>query len=172
MSDPSASSAGAPQRAPGRPAPTRTDLRLVQISRAKSRSRQLIFAFALVIMFAALLTSALFHGVLVAGQQRLDHMDRRVEQRQMELSRSRLRVAQLSSPARVVDAAKRSGMIVPDHTTWLSGKAAPTTPPGNDAAPPSAGQKPSGGVQSGTELASRQSAVLPPNQPARTAPAR
>ena len=81
-------------------------------------------------MFVAFLGSAVFHSVLVSGQQRLDRMDRRLEQRQQELSRAQLRVAELKSPARIVAAAQRSGMIVPGHTTWLAAKPPTTGAPG------------------------------------------
>ena len=84
-------------------------------------------------MFSALLASAVFHSVLVAGQQRLDRLDQRVAKSQQELDRSQLQVAELSSPSRIVAAAKRSGMVVPDHTTWLAAKPPITTTPSTPA---------------------------------------
>jgi cell division protein FtsL len=136
MSDQAISTARAPQRAPTRTAPTRTELRLVQEAKKRSRARQLVCAFALVIIFTALLASAVFHSVLVGGQQRLDRLDQRVEQRQQVLSRAELRVAQLSSPPRIVAAAKQRGMVLPAHTTWLA-----ATLPATVAPAPSAGGK-------------------------------
>ena len=129
MSDRASSTARAPQRTPSRTTPTRADLRLVQAAKKRSRSRQLVGALALVIMFSALLASAVFHSVLVAGQQRLDRLDQRVAKSQQELDRSQLQVAELSSPSRIVAAAKRSGMVVPDHTTWLAAKPPITAAP-------------------------------------------
>ncbi len=116
----------------------------------------MMFALALVVVFAAVLASAVFHSVLVADQQRLDRMDQRLEQRQQAISRARLRVAELSSPARVVAAAQRRGMVVPDHTTWLSAGAPTTGTPAGGAAPPAAGGPPASAGSSsgsGSELA-------------------
>ncbi len=147
MSDQAISTARAPQRTPSRSAPTRTELRLVQEAKKRSRARQLVCALAMVIMFTALLASAVFHSVLVGGQQRLDRLDQRVEQRQQELSRAELRVAELSSPSRIVADAKRRGMVLPAHTTWLAATPPATAPP----TPPTAGTiKPGGGAELAT----------------------
>ncbi len=161
MSDRATSTARAPQRTSGRSTPSRTDLRIVQTGKARARSRQLACSLALVVMFSALLASAVFHSVLVAGQQRLDRLDTRVEQRQQLLSRARLRVAELSSPGRVVATAKRRGMVLPDHTTWLA-----ATPPASAPAAPAAGQaRPSGST--GNELAGGRGGPAPAGRTAR-----
>jgi cell division protein FtsL len=148
MSDQAISHPGMPQRARSRPAPTRTELRLVQEAKKRSRARQAVCVFALVIMFSALLASAIFHSVLVAGQQRLDRLDQQVDQRQQVLSRAQLRVAQLSSPSRIVAAAKQRGMVLPGHTTWLAATPPPTTVPSaapGGTAPASGGELATGG---------------------------
>ncbi len=148
MSDQAISTSHAPHGAPERTGSTRTDLRVVQEAKKRSRARQVVAALAVVVIFSALLASAVFHSVLVSGQQRLDNLNQRVEQRQQVLSRAELRVAELSSPARIVAAAKGRGMVVPDHTTSLT-----ATPP--TAGAPSGPSLPAGKATSGpgSELA-------------------
>lgn len=159
MGDRAVITANAPQPTP-KAAPDRADLQLVGAHRRSTRPGQVVFGAVLIIMFTALLASAVFHSVLVAGQQRLDHVDQRLAQSQQELSRSRLRVAELSSPARVVAAAQQAGMIVPGHTIWLSsnGPSNPTTPgppvtPPPATAPPSTAPATAPSAPHGSELA-------------------
>lgn len=179
MSDQALSTATEIQRVPRRSGATRAELRVVQEAKQRSRSRQLACAAVLVVMFGALLASAVFHSVLVSGQQRLDRLDQRVGERQNSLSRSQLRVAELSSPSRIVAAAKRSGMVVPGHTTWLAAtpQTTPSTPRATPAGPrPSVGSTPS--TAPGSELASGKAAgthhpatpkAKPPAKPRTTA---
>ncbi|MCU1354060.1 MAG: hypothetical protein JWM05_3269 [Acidimicrobiales bacterium] len=121
----------APQRSPGgAPASTRRpDLRVVEPAR---RGRAgLVVASSMLLVFAALLASAIFHSVLVTGQQRLDSTDRAVSEQEHLIEQQRLKVAELQSPGRIVVAARSQGMIEPDRTHWVA-------PPGPDGVSPPA----------------------------------
>lgn len=90
---------------------------------APRRSRAaLLTAVAVIVVFGALFLNAVFHTVLVSGQQELDTLNREVEVSQQRNQRLRLRAAGLASPTRIVAAASRDGMVVPDRTSWLSAR--------------------------------------------------
>lgn len=125
---------GLPQPATRRADPS-PELRLVGAPGVGRRAGRAVLILAVVGMFAALLISAVFHSVLVSGQQRLDRLDQRVRTDQQRLADARLRVAMLSSPQRVVAAAQKQGMVVPDRVTWLT-TPPPVSSPAPAAAPP------------------------------------
>lgn len=115
--------AAAPRRrsAPARPAsrePVRPELRVVEAPARSSRA-PLAVAMAVVVLFGALFANAMFHSVLVSGQERLDTLNLRVEQEQARNQRLRLKVADLESPLRIVRAAERDGMVWPGTITWV-----------------------------------------------------
>jgi cell division protein FtsB len=74
-------------------------------------------AVALLVPFA--LAGA--HAVLVSGQDRLDHLESDVDAARARYAESRLQVAELEAPERIVREAKdRLGMVQPDRVIYLS----------------------------------------------------
>lgn len=81
------------------------------------------------IVIAALLALAVMHALLIGGQVRLDGMRRDVAAETEAIRRLELRVAELESPGRVLDAARdRLGMVQPAEVGYL-------LPVGVDGAP-------------------------------------
>lgn len=77
-------------------------------------------AMTVVMVFTSLFGNAVIHSDLVSGQTRLDAIE---EQRLAVATRNErleLEVAQLESPERLVNEAKRLGLIEPDEITWLT----------------------------------------------------
>ncbi|MEY2462250.1 MAG: hypothetical protein QOH64_388 [Acidimicrobiaceae bacterium] len=71
-------------------------------------------------LFAVLFGLVLCHTLLVQNQQRLDRIDTQVREQQALYQRSRLAVAQLEAPARIVAAAtQRLHMVPPPGTSYL-----------------------------------------------------
>lgn len=134
-----------PQRAPHREQ-RRPDLRVVRSrTRARRPRRGVIVGGALVVVFGALLASAVFHALLAQGQQRLDHTDQKVSQAQDRYDRLRLELDRLSAPARIVNEAHRLGMVQPDSVQTV------TPPPGaGEAVPDVAGAVSSDPALTGT----------------------
>jgi len=167
-----------PQRGPRPAAPPPPDLRIVGSPRTRRRAGRAVLALALLVMFGALLMSAVVHTILVSGQQRLDRMDQRVERDQQRLARMRLKVALLSSPQRVVAAAQAEGMVVPDRVIWLTpGRGSSTAPfapapvpPTTSPAPPPTSTPRAG--QGGSELAGRPTGDGTAGRSPDTSPAR
>lgn len=72
------------------------------------------------IVIAALLGLAVMHAVLIGGQVRLDAMRSGVASETEAIRRLELRVAELESPDRVLDAARdRLGMVQPTEVGYL-----------------------------------------------------
>lgn len=95
------------------------------------------------IVIVALFALAAMHALLIGGQLRLDGMQREVASESEEIRRLRLRVAELESPDRVLDAARdRLGMVLPDEVGYLlpatvdTGDDAPVTVEPAQAPPP------------------------------------
>lgn len=111
----------APRPRPGTGAttgPGRPDLRVVEDAR---RSRAGIYgALVATLIFGTLFLNAGFHTLLVSGQQRLDTLNDRVLEQQKLNQRKRVEVAGLESPDRIVQAAKKDNMVLPDEVHWLS----------------------------------------------------
>lgn len=120
---PTASRAGA--AAPARPArplrpsstPVAPALRLVPRRRRRTRA---VVTLATVVVFVVLFATAAVHTTIVSGQRDLDRIDERIQTGERRNQALRLRVAELGSPGRVVDAATADGMEVPDEVTWLT----------------------------------------------------
>jgi len=79
-----------------------------------------VLAFAMVLVFGSLMTSAILHGLLVSGQSHLDQIDRDIDVKQRELDREKLELANLQSPARIVAEATDAGLIPAPEQHWLS----------------------------------------------------
>lgn len=93
----------------------------------RPRRTPAVLVVATVLVFGSLLTSAMFHGMLVSGQSRLDRLDAQLQDERAALAREKLDLAHLQSPARIAAAAEKMGMVRADGQTWLS--------PGTDAPP-------------------------------------
>jgi hypothetical protein len=85
----------------------------------------MILATAGVVVFAALLASAVFHSMLVSGQARLDDIGVQTRLEQSRLQREQLRLADFQSPERIAREAKKMGMVPAAKQSWVS--------PGGDA---------------------------------------
>lgn len=125
-----------PRRAPrGRPS-ARPDLRVVRRPQRRPRTRVAVVSSAIVVVFVALLASAVFHALLAQGQQRLDKLNRDVATQQDQYERTRYQVAQLGAPQSVVAAATKLGMVQPAQRTLLAPPAASADPAGAATAGP------------------------------------
>jgi hypothetical protein len=80
-------------------------------------------------LFLALFGNAVAHSVLVSGQERLDGLTSEVEREQARNEKLHLRAAELEAPDRIVNEAKRMGLIPAQQTTWLT----PSDDPGSVA---------------------------------------
>lgn len=134
------SPARAARSAPRRPlslatSSSRPDLRVVPAPTRRLRSG-VSFALSTVIVFAALIVSAVAHSVLVSGQADLDRMATEVRQEREGLEADRVVLAANQSPQRIAAEAQRLGMVPADTQTWIS--------PGTGAAPVVVGEQ--GGV--------------------------
>lgn len=130
----------APRRAgPAAEWPSRPQLRIVAHQAPRGRVR-LVLALSTVLVFAVLLLAAAVHTTIASGQRELDRVDTRITEATRQNQGLRLQVAELQSPARIVEAATRDGMVVPEDVTWLSPGEAPAPPtpadePGTEGAP-------------------------------------
>lgn len=102
-----------PRRAPAQP-----DLRVVD---APGRRLGAIGVAGVVLLFGLLFGLVVAHTVLVQNQQHLDRVQQEIRDAQARYQAQRLQVAQLESPARVVEeATTRLGMVTPPGTTYLT----------------------------------------------------
>ena len=115
--------------APATPRPTTVErpshLRVVRP--AERRRRRLTPATAVLLtaaLFVTLLAVAVAQTVLVQGQVHLDDLDGQLTEEQARYQELRKDVAELESPARIVDAAHAQGMVTPDDLRYLQ----PTAP--------------------------------------------
>ena len=119
----SAAPARRPLRRPVAPA-TRPKLRVVTDARVQAADRRrrlkvkVVGAGVLAAVFLFLLAAS--HAVLVTGQGRLDQLESQVVESQARYSANRLKVAELESPARIVQAAQELGMVPPPGVTYLT----------------------------------------------------
>ena len=89
-----------------------------------------VVAVALVVVFASVLASAVFHSVLVTGQGRLDDLQGRVARSTQDVARQRLALAEAQSPDKLAAAAQTLGLVIPPKQIWLATPAPDgTTPP-------------------------------------------
>jgi len=98
-------------------------------------------------LFLALFGNAFAHSMLVAGQERLDGLTSEVEREQARNEKLHLQAAQLEAPDRIVNEAKRMGLIPAQQTTWLT----PSDDPGSVASATESRTDP--GAGSNNELA-------------------
>ena len=116
----------APSHHQGGPAPARRPehrrsqhLRPVERPRPK-RSPAVPALVGVGIVVVALLGLAVMHALLIGGQVRLDAMRSSVASETESIRRLELRVAELESPDRVLDAARdRLGMVQPTEVGYL-----------------------------------------------------
>ncbi len=121
--------AAAPEHRPD----LRPDLRVVARPARRSRTG-VVVAAAMVVVFVALLASAVAHSLLVSGQAELDRVDREIRAEQELLQQDRLRLARYQSPQRIALVAAELGMVPADGETWLrSGSSAPPVATGTPA---------------------------------------
>lgn len=112
---PSRVGVGAPSRRPVR----RPGRHLRPVERPR-RSPAVPALVAVGIVIVALLALAVMHALLIGGQVRLDAMHRDVAAETESIRRLELRVAELESPDRVLDAARdRIGMVQPAEVGYL-----------------------------------------------------
>lgn len=143
----------APARRPAprttvRPRPERQQarprLRVVDDTRlgiaARRRRARLIVVVAAFTAAGLLFALAASNAMLVSGQARLDRLQRDVAEAQSQYSENRLRVAQLESPDRIVEAARaRLGMVPPPAVTYLTPSEAVADEVGRPEAPATTG---------------------------------
>ncbi len=88
---------------------------------ARQRRARFIVTLVVAVVVGSVFALAAAHAYLVSGQSKLDRLTAQVEQARATYSRSRLEVAQLGSPARIVtEATSRLGMVTPATTRYLS----------------------------------------------------
>lgn len=109
------------EAAPARRPEHRRGPHLRPVERPRPRRSPLVPALVGVgIVIAALLGLAVMHAVLIGGQVRLDAMRSGVASETEAIRRLELRVAELESPDRVLDAARdRLGMVQPTEVGYL-----------------------------------------------------
>src|SRR5262249_39083365 len=98
-------------RAVAVPAPLRQPARILRLVRqgeitpkARKRRARMAAAFTVCLIGVGLFATVAFHVVLTQNQFRLDHLNDRAAEEQARYQRLRLQVAELESPARIVDA--------------------------------------------------------------------
>jgi cell division protein FtsL len=105
-------------RPKARPAPARPDLRVVG---AQRRRLGAIGVIGVLFVFGLLFGLVVFQTMLVQSQQHLDKVQQQIRDAQAQYQSQRLKVAQLESPARIVEeATTRLGMVTPPGTTYLT----------------------------------------------------
>ncbi|CAN5569465.1 hypothetical protein BH20ACT2_BH20ACT2_23860 [soil metagenome] len=113
-----------PQRRPAVPpapaTPRPRHLRTVEAAPRRRLTPGLLATLVVTVVFGALFALAVFHTVVLQGQQRLDRLDQQVLDATADYQRSRLAVAQLESPERIVDAALAQGLVPADDVTYLN----------------------------------------------------
>jgi cell division protein FtsL len=118
---------GDPQRTHGaaalRPEPARhveprPDLRLVSVPRRRLRVG-LLSSVLIVTFFVGLFALAAMHSLVVQAQFELDRIDEQVATRQNQIDARRVEVAEMESPAAIVEAADGLGMVAPDDVVYL-----------------------------------------------------
>ncbi len=124
---------------PPRPRP---QLRVVRDPAPRSRAG-LVVAFAIVVVFGALVAAAMAHSFLVSGQAHLDQVNEQVRSEQELLQREQLRLADAQSPGRITREALKLGMVPATENNWVSpgngsGAVVTTTDPSTTSATTSA----------------------------------
>ena len=135
-----------PPAAPRAKRSRRAPLRVVRPARGRRRSRAplLILSGAII---AGLLVGIVSLQALVAQQSfRMQDLQGRTQQLQLQYGELKARAAALSAPSRVAAAARRQGMVLPDasqvQTIRVPGVASSAKGTTQSDVPPSAGLKP------------------------------
>jgi hypothetical protein len=79
-----------------------------------------VLAVAMVLVFGSLMASAMFHGLLVSGQSDLDQLDTQIQLEKTALAQEKLELANLQSPARIAEEARKLGMVPADQQHWVT----------------------------------------------------
>jgi type II secretory pathway pseudopilin PulG len=74
----------------------------------------------MVIVFGSLLASAMFHGLLVSGQSNIDRVDAQIQEERTALAQEKLELANLQSPARIAEEARKLGMVPAEQQHWVT----------------------------------------------------
>jgi cell division protein FtsL len=113
----------APAPSPGpRPRPEARPDHLRVVAPSERARRGLTPARAVLLtalLFATLFAVAVAHTMLVQGQVKLDRIDAELAVEQARYQQLRKDVAELESPARIVEAAHQQGMVTPDDLVYL-----------------------------------------------------
>ncbi len=130
---------GRARRTGARPAPRpepgarkRPELRVVEAPVARKRFVVIGAGLAMVLLFGSLFGLAALHTMFVQGQLRMDRLDRDIAKAQATQTELRYEVADLSSPQRILDEAKRLSMVQPQDPVYLK----PVVPGGPVTVPP------------------------------------
>ncbi|CAN5848637.1 hypothetical protein BH23ACT2_BH23ACT2_08310 [soil metagenome] len=118
MTSPARAPRQPPRRAPDRATRPRPDLRVVRVPAHRWRSGAVV-AVCMVVVFGALLASAIAHSLLVGGQAQLDRVDQEIRAERDLLQQDQLRLAGYQSPQRIALVATELGMVPADDATWL-----------------------------------------------------
>jgi cell division protein FtsL len=111
-----------PAPAAPRPRTAERPSHLRVVAPAERRRRRLTPGTAVLLtaaLFATLLAVAVAQTVLVQGQVHLDDLDAQLTTEQARYQELRKDVAELESPARIVDAAHQQGMVTPNDLLYL-----------------------------------------------------
>jgi hypothetical protein len=98
---------------------------------AKRRRARLLVAVTVAVFAAMVFGLVGVHVILAQNQLRLDRLNAEAAADQVSYERLRLQVAQLESPARIVQDANNLGMVMPPGVTYLM----PPTPATPQASP-------------------------------------
>jgi len=123
----------------------RPRLRAVPPLRPSPRAGLLACAVILMV-FGLLLGAVMVNSKLITGQQDLDRIDKAITKADAVHDRLRLKVAQLESPERIVEAAKGQGMIPAAQTIWVV-PVVPDNPPVTSPTPAPTSPSPWGAEQ-------------------------
>ncbi len=91
-----------------------------QLLKRQRRARRAVVSAGLLVL-AALFAMVAFHVQLAEGQMSLQKVQQETAAEQQRYEASRLDVAMLKSPQRIVDGAARLGLVPPQSTTVLAG---------------------------------------------------
>ncbi|MCB0977080.1 MAG: hypothetical protein KDB02_06435 [Acidimicrobiales bacterium] len=112
------------------PARTRRSGGHLRVVEPPSRGRRnaLVACAVVVVVFGALLTSALIQSTFVTRQDHIDEVKRETAELTTQLERARAQLAAAQSPENLAAAATRLGMVAPADREWI--QSAPTIPNG------------------------------------------
>jgi cell division protein FtsL len=121
----------------------------------RSKAPVLAAVVALVTVFLALFGLVVFHTVLVQNQSQIDGLDDQLTAEREQIKETRLEIAELEAPDRVIAVAESQGLIPPDEVVMLDA-VVPT-----DAGPAPAPAGPPAPVQGHQSGAHQQAGAAP-----------